>query len=141
MKKKIQAKHLPERAILEHLAKRRSEGGYICTHWDCEEVGGGDPEDSWYLRNAAPELAKVPEKVLLAKLRALAKRGLVSGCDCGCRGDWEITPEGLAHLRRHPLRYPEGHGLSDVRGERGTGVVLGADALGAVWGVQGDGEG
>lgn len=32
----------------------------------------------------------VPEKVVLAKLRKLLKRGLVRGCGCGCRGDWRL---------------------------------------------------
>jgi len=27
------------------------------------------------------------------------RRGLVTGCDCGCRGDWELTAAGLAVLR------------------------------------------
>jgi len=33
----------------------------------------------------------VPEKVVLAKLRKLLKRGLVAGCACGCRGDWRVV--------------------------------------------------
>lgn len=33
-----------------------------------------------------------PIKVVHAKLRRLLKRGLVSGCPCGCRGDWEVVP-------------------------------------------------
>lgn len=32
---------------------------------------------------------EVPQKVVLAKARKLIKRGLVSGCACGCRGDFE----------------------------------------------------
>ncbi len=39
-----------------------------------------------------------PEKVQLAKMRQLHRRGLVSGCACGCRGDWEITDTGLAFV-------------------------------------------
>ncbi len=30
------------------------------------------------------------QKVLLAKLRAMKKRGLIEGCGCGCRGDWVV---------------------------------------------------
>lgn len=33
----------------------------------------------------------VPEKVLLAKAKRLIKRGLIDGCACGCRGDFEIA--------------------------------------------------
>ncbi len=35
-----------------------------------------------------------PEKVVLAKMRGLIKRGLVDGCGCGCRGNFEITDKG-----------------------------------------------
>jgi hypothetical protein len=31
-------------------------------------------------------------------LKFLIKRGLVSGCTCGCRGDFEITQKGLDFL-------------------------------------------
>ena len=31
-----------------------------------------------------------PVKIATAKLRKMARRGLISGCWCGCRGDWEI---------------------------------------------------
>ena len=37
-----------------------------------------------------------PEKVARAKLRKLAKRGLVDGCWCGCRGDWTIEVDSPA---------------------------------------------
>lgn len=39
-------------------------------------------------------LPAVPRKVILAKMRALMKKGLVSGCGCGCRGDFELTEDG-----------------------------------------------
>lgn len=32
------------------------------------------------------------------KMRRVRKRGLVSGCDCQCRGDWELTIQGRARL-------------------------------------------
>jgi hypothetical protein len=31
-------------------------------------------------------------------MQDLQKKGLVSGCDCGCRGDYTVTPEGLDFL-------------------------------------------
>lgn len=31
-----------------------------------------------------------PWKVLLAKAKALHRRGLLDGCFCGCRGDYEL---------------------------------------------------
>lgn len=43
-----------------------------------------------------------PRKVVLAKLKALIGQGLLDGCACGCRGDFQITAHGesvLAELR------------------------------------------
>lgn len=45
---------------------------------------------------------ETPEKVRLAKMRQLIKRGLVDGCDCGCRGDFVITTAGRAFLDALP---------------------------------------
>jgi hypothetical protein len=39
-----------------------------------------------------------PDKLILAKMNKLLRRGLVDGCGCGCRGDFEITDKGLAFL-------------------------------------------
>lgn len=57
-----------------------------------------DVEDSMALH-----MPEVPDKVVRAKLATLADRGLLDGCDCGCRGDWYCTPEGLA-LDPQPVR-------------------------------------
>lgn len=40
-----------------------------------------------------------PWKVLLAKMERLIKKELVSGCPCGCRGDYEITDKGKHWLQ------------------------------------------
>ena len=40
-----------------------------------------------------------PVKLVLAKLRSLIRRGLITGCACGCRGDFEITDKGMKHCR------------------------------------------
>jgi hypothetical protein len=76
-----QCKEIPNKPIMEFLLKNKG-------HW-C----------NWYfenekdVRNAMPKnLAS--EKLILAKMRQLMKRGLVDGCGCGCRGDFEITPKG-----------------------------------------------
>jgi hypothetical protein len=44
------------------------------------------------------EFPEAPYKVLLAKARKVIKRGLVTGCACGCRGDFEVTAVGLQLL-------------------------------------------
>lgn len=49
----------------------------------------------WVLRGEVEEeMSDVPWKVLLAKARSLKKRGLLDGCMCGCRGDYELTAAG-----------------------------------------------
>jgi len=48
----------------------------------------------------------VPPKVALAKMAAMIRKGLVTGCDCGCRGDFLITDQGrtvLAEVDAQPL--------------------------------------
>ncbi len=40
----------------------------------------------------------VPWKVMWAKMKRLIHQGLVDGCPCGCRGDFEITNKGLAMI-------------------------------------------
>jgi len=36
----------------------------------------------------------LPGRLVLAKMSKLIRAGLVSGCPCGCRGDFEITIKG-----------------------------------------------
>jgi hypothetical protein len=45
----------------------------------------------------------IPEKLILAKMRQLMRRGLVDGCDCGCRGDFFLTPAGLTLIGMDPF--------------------------------------
>ncbi len=44
------------------------------------------------------KLPLVPPKVILAKCRALIRRGFITGCTCGCRGDFELTDKGRDFL-------------------------------------------
>lgn len=55
------------------------------------EIGHGEWAMIWHVETFFPG---VPSKLLRAKLRRLMARGLVDGCDCGCRGDWHLTPNG-----------------------------------------------
>jgi hypothetical protein len=47
---------------------------------------------AWY--RIARDHPEWPEKVILAKCRQLLKRGLITGCVCGCRGDFLLTDKG-----------------------------------------------
>lgn len=57
----------------------------------------------WAIRWDVERLLPVfPERVIQRKAAALMARGLMQGCTCGCRGDYELTKEGLVFLRSHP---------------------------------------
>lgn len=76
----IQCKDIADEPILQFLLKAK---GNLC---------------SWHsVRNALPENL-APKKLILAKMRQLIKRGLINGCPCGCRGDFQITPKGEEYL-------------------------------------------
>jgi hypothetical protein len=86
----MQAKDIPELPILQYLAtipKDRTAARYR-TYPGSEEVPS--------IIHAVP--AGTPEKVALAKMKALIRRGLVDGCACGCRGDFTITEKGRDSL-------------------------------------------
>lgn len=63
---------------------------------------------SWYdLTEQTPDLGAdyvppfqyFPTKVVLAKAAKVIKRGLIDGCPCGCRGDYEVTAKGRDLLK------------------------------------------
>jgi hypothetical protein len=95
----MQSKDIPEVPILEFLNKHIGEW----CNWVSLEV-----EAKFELKyQGRSVLHAMPEgtagKLALAKMRSLIKRGLVSGCACGCRGDFEITDEGKAFLIKSAL--------------------------------------
>ena len=49
--------------------------------------------------NAMPE--GTPSKLARAKMARLIQRDLVTGCTCGCRGDYEITIYGKGYVTAH----------------------------------------
>lgn len=80
----MQCKDIPTLPILEYLDKY---GGIGCVWWE------GNFRRS--VRQAMPE---VSDKLALAKMRQLMSKGLIDGCDCGCRGDFELTDKGRSHI-------------------------------------------
>lgn len=82
----MQAKDVEETPILRYVASprfRETSGLQLwATRWDI----------------AMAVVPNVNEKVLLAKLRAMVKKGLLNGCACGCRGDFTITEKGRQAL-------------------------------------------
>lgn len=101
----MQCKDIDERPLLEHLEGRLLPQPQYkdpqlrakwTTHWQTAK-----PDDSGWSLPFPPD---TPDKLRLAKMQSLLKRGLVDGCGCGCRGDWCITDKGLERLRA--LRSP-----------------------------------
>ncbi len=118
---KMQAKDIPDSVILSELAEHQGEW----TFWTTQTREQAEKE---WLRRAEhlraqgfhkslqlnkPSLlyipADIPIKVYFAKLRALHKRGLIGGCQCGCRGDFEITDKGLALIGRERTKPYSGY--------------------------------
>lgn len=81
----MQAKDIPEQPILDFLAQPEIANRLGATWFE-----GFDNS----VQNAMPE--GTPAKVALAKMRSLVKRGLVAGCACGCRGDFQLKTKALA---------------------------------------------
>ena len=77
--KLIQAKDISDEAMeCAIITATLSRDSYWATSWD---VGALLPE--------------YPRKVILAKAKAFIRRGLITGCACDCRGDWEIEERSL----------------------------------------------
>lgn len=105
----MQCKDIPEVPVLEFLLKvQRRE-----THWmpspDMKPGWGDQPiahsQATWFWGDEPgdyrPENSVVRSmplgtngKLALAKMKAMIRKGLVDGCPCGCRGDFEITDKG-----------------------------------------------
>ena len=83
----MKCKNISTRAILLFLAKNPGK-------WH-----------NWYfgndldVRHAILDGFNLPDNLVLAKMRILLKHGLIEGCPCGRRGDFEITEKGLKELR------------------------------------------
>jgi hypothetical protein len=84
----MQAKDIPDELILNYLYNYQGRWTMLF----------GLTFSTWIDEKLHEEIIVPPEtpsKVLHAKMKSLYKRGLVGGCDCGCRGDFEITDKGL----------------------------------------------
>lgn len=97
-----QAKDIPDARALEAVLKCMDHPltGLAFLPYSTKEVMQGywhGPANIW---DVTKELG-LPDKVVLAKMRALERRGLIGGpgcCTCGCRGDFELTKQGEGFL-------------------------------------------
>jgi hypothetical protein len=83
----MKCKDIPTIPILEFLYDRKKHNKIWCCWYDGFEnsIGQAMPPNT-------------PEKIIIQKMAKLIKRKLVSGCGCGCRGDYEITNKGIDFL-------------------------------------------
>lgn len=84
----MQCKDIPDAPVLQFLADLN--GRWATWYWSDDLK----PDNS--VVAAMPD--GTPEKLALAKMRVLMKRGLVDGCNCGCRGDFVLTAKGAERL-------------------------------------------
>ncbi len=81
----LQCKDIPDLPILEFL--HRHHGRWATWFGNQYDNSVTHAMPSW-----------IPEKLALAKMKVLIRRGLVDGCDCGCRGDFVLTEKGEKEL-------------------------------------------
>lgn len=101
----MKAKDIPDEMILKLLAPHQGRWTFWTRDTPEEHAAGRQKwADNLRARGLDPTLRdypllhippEIPFKVYFAKLRALHRRGLIGGCTCGCRGDFEITDKGL----------------------------------------------
>lgn len=101
----MQCKDIPDLPVLRFLRDLPPWEGQDTPRWGTWywTEPGEDPDRPDYqykpinsVQNAMPP--GVPDKLRQAKMRRLMARGLVDGCPCGCRGDYQLTDEGRAWL-------------------------------------------
>ena len=85
----MQCKDIPDEPILQFLAGWSP----VCTTWFWSD----DYKPPNSVVNAMPP--ETPAKLALAKMGSMIRKGIVTGCPCGCRGDFEITDKGRGLLK------------------------------------------
>lgn len=82
MKTTMQCKDIDEAPILALLSKFKTTNTIGTWYGDDDYM----PENS-----IVPAFQQnTPKKLILAKMKSLIKNKKVSGCGCGCRGDFEL---------------------------------------------------
>jgi hypothetical protein len=98
--KPLQAKHLSDVMVLNVIRSCQEEKANTSKYWGEVRAIGGDVWGCvWDIFHNLPQF---PEKLLNAKFESMARRGLIDGCFCGCRGDIVIEEKGYALLEGVP---------------------------------------
>jgi len=81
MTRGMQCKDIADAPLVRFIADKQSElGAWVCV-WDFE-----------------PPYSDLPSNLFRAKMGGLIDKGYLTGCNCGCRGDYEITKQGRAFI-------------------------------------------
>ncbi|MER7937873.1 MULTISPECIES: hypothetical protein [unclassified Streptomyces] len=80
----MQCKDIPDTAVCDAIRRTPGTGAPAPAPWRMRWDVQAELE-----RTTGP----IPERLFLAKMRRLFAKGLVGGCDCGCRGDYHLTEE------------------------------------------------
>ena len=94
MKRNLQCKDLSTYSILYFMLKFKHEHYSMFSYVEHS------------IHKCFPNSSRLPNKLILAKLRKLIKRGYIEGCACGCRGDFKLKDQGRLYLKE-PWRFYE----------------------------------
>lgn len=94
-------------AAIKARSRREGRQAIWASRWETAAVLAGylDAAD-WVATTDYPDY---PQNLIRAKARKLIRQGLLSGCACGCRGDFEVTAGGRLWLMTEPLHDARSH--------------------------------
>lgn len=84
MGRMMQCKDIDDAPLVQFVAAKEAEKGMWVDVWDFE-----------------PPYSNLPGRLFRAKMGQLIKRGLLTGCSCGCRGSYEVTNKGHQYLEEN----------------------------------------
>lgn len=79
---------LPDEAVIAAILQAQIQRQATDVLYDSSQAIGQVP--ARYI-DLVPAFPDVPDKVLRAKLGKLIRRKLITGCICGCRGDFTVV--------------------------------------------------
>lgn len=88
MVNKIQTKDIPDDSLVELIKSLSGAPVAYVTNDNTIEI---ITSKGVMLTDICNLWSSVPPKIILSKLNTLIKRGLIDGCTCGCRGDFEVV--------------------------------------------------
>lgn len=95
----MQCKDIDDLPILEFISLFGRNDKGSPTMDKLPAIIGGGSSDLRCVSRAMPGVTSW--KLAHAKMIMLHRRGLIDGCTCGCRGDFELTEKGWQYLSEH----------------------------------------